>query len=163
MRILFSLLVLMTVSTLSYAQEARDSELFLTMKTQDSLLFTKGFNLCDIAYLEKTVSNDLKFYHDQSGFQDREVFFKNVRENICSTPDKKPIRKVDENSLVVYPLYDNGVLYGAVQHGVHDFYIKEVGKEDTWTSRGDFTHVWILKGAVWQLDNVLSYNHRSTR
>jgi len=31
---------------------------------------------------------------------------------------------------VVFPLYNNGALYGAIQHGIHNFFIREAGKED---------------------------------
>ena len=76
---------------------------------------------------------DLKFYHDQSGFQDRNAFFENTRKYICADLKKKPIRKVESSSLEVFPLYDNGELYGAIQNGIHHFYLRENDKEDVWT------------------------------
>jgi len=30
-------------------------------------------------YLNNHIAEDLKFYHDQSGFQDRETFFRNTK------------------------------------------------------------------------------------
>ncbi len=43
---------------------------------------------------------------------------------------KKPIRKVDAESLDVFPLYSDGKLYGAIQTGIHHFYIREKDKKD---------------------------------
>lgn len=127
---------------------------------QDSLFFEKSFNQCDIAYLESKMTQDLKFYHDQSGFQDRKKFFENIQQYICAQSTKKPIRKVDANSLEVFPLYNNGKLYGAIQMGIHHFYIKEQGKDDVHTSTAKFTHVWLMQEGVWKLSEVLSYDHR---
>ena len=157
----FNLFIILVFPFISFSQAPKDSELFLTLKTEDSLLFERGFNLCDIDYLESKVSADLKFYHDQSGIQDRATFFENTRKYLCSNPEQKPIRKVDVSSLEVFPLYNNGILYGAIQKGVHNFYIRESGKKDRWTSIAKFTHVWILEKDVWKMSQVLSYDHRS--
>lgn len=161
-RILLTLLLLSLAIT-SKAQVDENSELFLALKKLDSIFFERGFNQCDFEYLEKRISADLKFYHDQSGFQDRKTFFENTKKYICSNPDKKPIRKIEKASLVVFPLHDNGVLYGAIQNGIHHFYIREIGKEDLWTSTAKFTHVWILENNAWKISKVLSYNHQNTR
>ncbi len=145
------------------AQVAADSELFIQLKKQDSIFFEKGFNQCDLIYLEKHMTSDLKFYHDQGGFQDSAAFFENTKKYICGDSGKKPIRKLEEGSLAVFPLYNNGVLYGAIQHGIHHFFIRETGKEDLWTSKAKFTHVWVLKNNIWKISEVLSYDHQNTR
>ncbi len=142
------------------AQISRKSALFMELKKQDSVFFERGFNQCDFGYLEKTIAKDLRFYHDKGGSQDRELFFQNMRNNICSNPNRKPIRKVDEASLTVYPLYNDGVLYGAIQSGIHYFYIRETGKDDVWTNTAKFTSVWLLESSVWKLSDVLSYDHQ---
>lgn len=141
-------------------QVNKDSDLFRQLKNQDSTFFERGFNLCDVEYLKNHISDDLKFYHDQGGFQDRNAFFENVQKYICSDAEKKPIRRVDTNSLEVFPLHNNGKLYGAIQTGIHHFYIKENGKEDVWTSTARFTHVWTLNNEIWKLTEVLSYDHQ---
>lgn len=152
------LLVFIAANTV-IAQADKKSALFLELKQQDSLFFEKSFNQCDIAYLESRMVKDLKFYHDQSGFQDRKKFFENIQQYICASSTKKPIRKVDVNSLEVFPLYNNGKLYGAIQMGVHHFYIREQGKEDIHTSTAKFTHVWLMEDGIWKLSEVLSYDH----
>ena len=69
-----------------FSQAAKDSELFKTLKKNDSLLFEAGFNHCNIAAFEHLISEDLEFYHDQGGLTtNKEDFLSNVRNNICST------------------------------------------------------------------------------
>ena len=141
------------------AQIDKNSPLFLELKKQDSLFFERGFNNCDIAYLEKTMDDNLKFYHDNGGFQDKKLFLERTKQNICGNPNQKPIRKVIENSLEVFPLYNNGELYGAIQSGEHQFFIREKGKEDALGGQAKFTSVWTKKGGNWMMSDVLSYNH----
>jgi CubicO group peptidase (beta-lactamase class C family) len=142
-----------------HAQVAKDSPLFLELKRQDSVFFERGFNNCDIAYLEKTVDNNLKFYHDNGGFQDKKLFLERTKQNLCSNPNQKPIRKIIESSLEVFPLYNNGNLYGAIQTGEHQFYIREKNKEDVLGGRAKFTSVWTKKDGNWVMSDVLSYDH----
>ena len=161
---IFLCVALLAASLLNVkAQINKNSSLFIELKKQDSIFFERGFNQCDLPYLEKVVARDLKFYHDQSGFQDRNVFFENIKKNICSNPNKKPIRKLEQESLTVFPLHNNGILYGAIQSGVHHFYIREEGKEDLWTSTAKFTSVWIKENETWKLSEVLSYDHHDPK
>jgi hypothetical protein len=144
----------------SSAQVKKDSELFRQFAVLDSTFFERGFNQCDMAYLEAHVAKDLRFFHDKSGFQDRKIFLENTRKYICPATGPKPIRKVDPKSLELYPLYNKGELYGAIQHGVHLFYLREKGKEDVWTNIAKFTSVWIMDNGTWKLSEVLSYDHQ---
>ena len=154
-------LIFLTLSIFSvFAQVDKSSSLFIELKKQDSMLFERGFNNCDLVYLESRIAEDLKFYHDQSGVQDKSAFIENTQKYICSNSGKKPIRKVDANSLEVFPLYNNGELYGALQKGIHHFYLRENGEEDVWTSTAKFTHVWVLNNEVWKISEVLSYDHQ---
>lgn len=153
---LFSIVLIQT----SYAQIEASSELFLELEEKDSLLFDQGFNECKLTTTESLISEDLEFYHDVGGVQNKEDFFKAIRENICSEGPQKPIRKLVEGSLSVFPLRNGGELYGAIQKGVHEFYIKEAGKDLYQTGSAKFTHVWILEDGNWKLKTVLSYDHQ---
>ena len=144
---------------LANGQVAKNSDIFLTLKKQDSIFFERSFNLCDLEYLNKATHKDLIFYHDQSGIQNREAFLENTKKYICSDFSKKPIRKVVEESLEVFPMYNNGILYGAIQTGIHDFYIRETNKADLHTSRAKFTHLYLLENGKWLLKEVLSFDH----
>lgn len=142
------------------AQEPTDSPLFIALVQADSLVFERGFNHCDLEVLETVIHPDFEFFHDQNGRQDREGFFAAFRESICANADVKPIRKLVEGSLSVYPLSNNGVLYGAIQMGDHDFYLAEPEEELRLTAHGRFIHTWLLVEGKWKLARVLSYDHR---
>jgi hypothetical protein len=111
-------------------------------------------------YLKSAIHQDLTFYHDQAGIQNRESFLANIKNNICSDLNKKPIRKVIEESLEVYPMYNEGVIYGAVQTGIHDFYIRESNKADIKTSTAKFIHLYLLVNGNWLLKEVISFDHK---
>lgn len=142
------------------AQLAKTDSLYLALKQQDSIFFERSFNLCDLDYLDKTTHPEMVFFHDQGGIQHKAEFMAAVKNNICGNPGQKPIRKAAPQSLEVFPLYSNGQLYGVIQTGIHDFYIRESGKADRQTSRAKFTHVWLLDNGRWLLREVLSYDHK---
>ena len=144
----------------TYAQVAKDSDLFLDLQKHDSIFFERGFNLCDTIYLEKATHKDLVFYHDQSGVQNKSEFLQSVKKNLCSDFNNKPIRKVRKESLEVFPLYNQGKLYGVVQNGIHDFYRRVPNKADTHSGTAKFTHVYLLENNQWILKEVLSFDHR---
>jgi hypothetical protein len=155
------LLFFANISIVAFAQVAKNSELFLTMKKHDSIFFEKCFNQCDIPFLEKSIHPDLIFYHDQAGIQNKKIFLENTKKNLCSNNLKKPIRKVIPESLEVFPLYNNGKLYGIIQTGIHQFYIREPNKPDVLTGEAKFTHVYLLINDQWLLKEVLSFDHKS--
>ncbi|GEQ86220.1 hypothetical protein ULMS_17280 [Patiriisocius marinistellae] len=142
------------------AQISKDSELFIQLKKTDSLFFEETFNQCNFKLLETYIPSDFEFYHDINGTQNREQFFKTFKESICSNPKIKPIRKIVEESLEVFPLKNNGKVYGAIQKGVHLFYIKEPNKELYLTNIAKFTSLWNLENDAWKLSRVLSYDHK---
>ena len=143
-----------------YAQVENSSELFITLAKNDSLLFVEGFNKCNRDEFEGLMAADLEFYHDTGGFQNREEFFEAYNKNICSGSEKKPVRKLIPGTFKVFELKKNGELYGAIQQGEHEFYIKEEGKELYKTGFARFTHLWLLEDGEWILKRVLSYDHK---
>ena len=154
------IILLLLISYSAKAQVSKNSDLYRVLKIQDSTFFEHGFNQCDLDYLNNHVTDDLTFYHDKSGIQDRDAFFENTEKYICANTNLKPIRKVDASSLEVFPLHNNGNMYGAIQKGIHHFYLREKGKEDVWTNTAKFTHVWILDNEGWKISEVLSYDHQ---
>ncbi len=130
------------------AQIAKTSDLFIELKKQDSLFFELGFNNCDWVYLEKHTDENLKFYHDNGGFKDKKLFLERTKQNISGNPNQKPIRKLVENSLEVFPLYNNEQLYGAIQSGEHQFFIREKNKEVVLGGQAKFTTVWTKKNGM---------------
>jgi hypothetical protein len=145
------------------AQVSKDSELFIQLEKLDNLLFEEGFNKCNFIELEKLIADDFEFYHDVNGQQNREEFFTSFRESLCSNPNFKPIRKLVPGSLEVFRLKNNGETYGAIQKGVHEFYIKEPNKDIYITNVARFTNILILENDNWKYKRILSYDHIDPR
>jgi len=146
----------------SLAQVDQSSELFNTLKTNDSLLFQVGFNTCDLAQFENLMADDLEFYHDKSGITNSFSQFKDVmKAGICNSSSPFKVRReLVEGSLEVFPLYDNGVLYGAIQMGEHRFFEKNMNQPEKAGSIAKFTNLWILENNQWKLKRILSYDHQ---
>ncbi len=136
--------------------------LFQQLKTCDSLLFNVGFNQCNLDVFDTLVADDFEFYHDQSGITpNKEAFISGTKNGLC-TMDYKAIRKLQPGSLNVFPLYNNGELYGALQTGFHQFYALYPNDPDLkLTSEARFTHLWLKEGNRWKLARVISYDHHS--
>ena len=155
------LLLISSLPCFLQAQVADTSELFQILSNRDSLLFQVGFNTCDIRQFEQLVSEDFEFYHDQSGITpSKETFLAGTRDGLCKL-DYQPLRELVDGSLKVFPLKNNGKLYGAIQTGEHRFLAKYPGKEPYETSAALFTHVWLLENGEWKLSRVLSFDHHS--
>ena len=151
------------IPILGFSQTEQSNNLYAELKVLDSLLFEEGFNKCRLTVVDSIVSTDFEFYHDQNGMQDKPLFLKGFKESLCSTSERKPIRKLVKGSLDVFPLYNEGILYGAIQNGVHEFYIKEPEKELYKTNIAPFTSLWIIEKNQWKLKRVLSYDHQNPK
>lgn len=154
------LLIILSSATTAFSQEAPTSKLHRTLKEKDSLLFTVGFNTCDIRQFEKLVSTHFEFYHDLGGItKSKADFISGIKNGLCQS-EYKSRRELVRKSLQVYPLKQNGVLYGAIQTGSHRFYETGKNKKEYPTSIAKFTHVWLLENGEWQLSRGLSYDHQ---
>jgi CubicO group peptidase (beta-lactamase class C family) len=159
MKLVF-LLISLIAPGMSFSQADDSSQLFNVLKARDSLLFNVGFNTCDIQQFEKLVSDNFEFYHDQAGITNsKAAFIAGIKDGLCKLP-YKPQRRLMEHSLEVYPLKKNGLLYGAIQTGVHQFYAVEGDGPPYLTSTAKFTHVWLLESGQWNLSRGLSYDHK---
>lgn len=145
------------------AQIAVTSDLYAQIKKADETLFNRGFNLCDMQAMEDISGPDLFFVHDQNGMSDRAAFLRGFKDSICANPNRKPIRKLVDGTMDVFPLYNEGKLYGAIQTATHAFYIKEPQKPLYETNVGRVTNLWLLSGGQWKLRESLSYDHRDPR
>jgi len=143
------------------AQVNKDSSLFIQLHKMDSLVFQEGFNKCNLVTLEKIIVENFEFYHDVGGSSGKEVFLQDMKNNICSSPERKPLRKLTDGSLKVYPLSYQGKLYGAIQNGIHEFWIQEPNKELYQTGEAKFSTTWLLINGQWKMKNVLSFDHKA--
>lgn len=149
------------VSGIATAQEKEGSELFKALKAQDSILFQIGFNKCEVQQSAALMCDDLEFYHDKSGVSNSKAEFVEImRIGLCRENNPKPTyRFLVEKSLEVFPLYDNGQLYGALQNGKHFF---STERDITFIESDNyalFSHLWIIENNQWKLKRVISYNH----
>lgn len=146
---------------IGFSQEDKNSTLYKTIMSRDSLIFKVGFNTCNVSQFENLLSDNFEFYHDKDSIQDKALFLKNIRKGLCgSTKTYQARRDLVAGSTEIYPLAKNGVLYGAVQIGIHQFFEPSPGQKDKFGSTARFTHVWILENGVWKLRRSFSYDHQ---
>ncbi len=70
-KIIIGLIFTIIFSANSKAQVEKNSDLYKTILSKDSLLFYIGFNTCDIKQFENLLSDNLKFYHDKDGYANK--------------------------------------------------------------------------------------------
>ncbi len=145
------------------AQTEETTSLFKAIFKQDSILFAIGFNTCDLKTFENTLSNDFEFIHDKDGILNKQGFIAAFRNGLCSSPETyQSRRELIHESVEIYPLYHNNVLYGAIQTGNHRFYETSKNQQETFASTAKFTHVWNLEKGEWKLKRALSFDHISS-
>lgn len=98
------------------------------------------------------VSDDLEFYHDQTGLSvGKAPFLAAIKQNICG----KVERALLPDTLEVYPLKG----YGAVETGAHRFHHPGRPEEDGAGEPPKFVMLWQNKDGAWKVTRVISYNH----
>lgn len=136
------------------ADGLRSGELYDALARMDAQLFDASFASCDAAKANAIFTDDVEFYHDQSGFAAGEQVRENTRRLTASCPGAHGVtRTVVPGSMRVYPIEG----YGAVQVGVHRF--DERGAATATLAR--FVHVWRFEDGRWRLARVLSLDHHA--
>lgn len=154
------ILAFLAAAATAMAPPASAEELRSQIIAADDVLFERAFNQCDLDALHDILMPDAEMVHDQAGVnRGREAFMAPVREHICHGGARKPIRKRIDASIEIYPLHENGRLYGAIELGQHEFYLREKGKPLLLTNRARFSHVWLLTEGGWKLKSALSWDH----
>jgi ketosteroid isomerase-like protein len=134
------------------AQTVKETSLFATVSELDRQLFD-AYNRCDLVKLGSLVSDDLEFYHDQTGLQvGKGPFLESIQKNICG----KVQRHLTKGSLEVHPLRS----YGAVEIGSHTFTHPGEEAADV-AGEAKFVMLWQQKEGGWKLTRVISYDHQS--
>jgi hypothetical protein len=132
----------------------RSGALFDALAQMDSVLFDASFASCDAAKANAIFTDDVEFYHDQTGFAAGEQVRENTRRLTASCPrDRGVKRSIVPGSLRVYPIE----AYGAVQVGVHRF--DERGASTSTLAK--FVNLWRFQDGRWRLARVLSLDHRA--
>ena len=136
-------------------------ELQQTIHEKDSL-FWNAYNNCDLPNFRKYIADDVEFYHDKGGITlGIEALAKSIRENLCEKKGFRLRRALVQGTLTIYPMEKNGVIYGAVISGDHDFFITENGKPEFHSGRAKFTHLWIYANNEWKMTRIFSYDHHA--
>jgi Domain of unknown function (DUF4440) len=132
----------------------RSGALFDALAQMDSILFDASFVSCDAAKANAIFTDDVEFYHDQTGLAVGEVVRENTRRLTASCPGDRGVKRtIVPGSLRVYPIES----YGAVQMGLHRF--DERGAATS--TLANFINVWRLQDGRWRLARVLSLDHRT--
>lgn len=136
-----------------------------TIRAQDQKLFAAVFDDCDTAALETLVDADFEFFHDKDGknASSGAEFVASIAgmcERQRAGTDYRARRELDMDTLGVYPMNK----YGAVETGVHRFYMLEPGKPEKLVEISRFTMLWRqAEDGSWKLSRVISYDHRVTQ
>ena len=158
MKKLFTILSILLTTFSAFAQVDKNSDLYKTVLAKDSLLFDVGFNHCDIKQFENLLSDNLKFYHDKDGISDKTKFLTDLKNGICNNQTNRQVQRfLVKESTEIFPLYKNGVLYGAVQNGEHKF----SEKRESQGGIAKFTNVWQLESGEWKLTTSFSIDHQA--
>jgi len=158
---LYIVLCIFGILTNLNAQSALNSEVYKTLKANDSLLFERAFNKCETQYLDQLIAEDFEFYHDIAGLEASKIgFIKTMKNGICNSNNTtKSRRELIKGSLEVFPLKHNGKIYGALQNGIHQFY-ETTNDIEVAGSIAKFSHLWIIENGKWYLKRVISYDHQ---
>ncbi len=153
-------LALLCCSLSLKAQRTASEELTQTFLKKDSIVFDQGFNKCNLKLLETQLADDLEFYHDIAGFQNKQEFLDAMAKNICGNPQQSYQRKLVPETHELFPLYDNDELYGMIQRGKHEFFVKKRGgTKFSKTGSALFSSLWIKTDGKWLLKRTYSYHH----
>jgi len=138
------------INSAAFAQSnAQTGTLFQTIQSLDTKLF-EAYNHCDLTTLGAMMSDDLEFYHDQTGLSvGKAPFIAAIKQNVCG----KVERTLVPGSLEVYPLKG----YGAVEIGVHRF--SHPGHPEDGLGEAKFVTLWQNKDGAWKVTRAISYNH----
>ena len=155
----YCMYVVAVLSSLTAAAQTEHEKLTATILHLDSA-FWNAYNRCDTATFKNYFTDDVEFYHDKGGITNTSSSVVDLmNKNLCSNNNFRLRREGVPGTIKVYPMEDNGKIYGAVISGEHLFYITANGKPEYLDGRALFTHLWLLKDGVWKMSRVLSYNH----
>ncbi|MEQ1500553.1 MAG: serine hydrolase, partial [Parcubacteria group bacterium] len=150
------------IDTMVLHQDGKDMVASRTTAKTDNLYdeilkmdddFSEAYNSGNIEKLKALFSPELDFYHDKTGHTDYNENIKLFTENF-SRP-KKMRRELVKESVEVYPIKD----FGAIEIGVHKFYVTESGQQEQFDSSPKFIHIWKKTGDKWEMIRIISYNH----
>ena len=153
-------LTLLCVLPAALHAQTSDAGVSAVILHRDSL-FWQAYNTCDTQAMRTFLTDDVEFYHDKGGATlGLSALMASIEKNLCADPERYHLRReAVAGSVHVFPLRKNGVVYGAVLSGRHEFYIVERGKDPYVDGLARFTHLWLLREGQWKMARILSYDH----
>ncbi len=131
-----------------------------TIRHEDAV-FWESYNRCDVDGMAQFFWPDFEFYHDKGGLTvGLGPFVEQLKTGLCGKPSFRLRRQAIPETVKVYPLRKNGMVYGAVLSGEHYFYVNDSGKPEYRDGVARFFHVWLLKDGKWKMARAVSYDHR---
>ena len=148
----FLILILLALSFSGFtfrsfpARELAPETLYDTIVAMDAK-WEDAYNNCKMDVMEEIISEDLEFYHDQSGLlTSKKKLNEALKNNICG----KVKRELKKGSIEVYEIKG----YGAVEMGQHGFLpINQQAPPDHYSK---FVHIWKLEKGNWRITRVIS-------
>lgn len=126
----------------------RSQDLVKTITALDAAVFA-AYNACDLPKFGSYFASGIEFYHDKGGLMNTvDGIVEATRNNICGKVRRELV------SIEVYPIPG----YGAMETGLHKFYNRSSGKEETGPP-AKFFHIWQQKGEEWKMTRVVSFAH----
>ena len=86
-----------------------------------------------------------------------------IKKNLCSGTGHAMRREALAETVHVFPLEKDHVVYGAVMSGEHVFFIRDTDKPEVLDGQARFTHLWLLRAGTWKMARILSYDHGAPR
>lgn len=158
----FTLLLFFLFIPALQAQLPKTDPFYQAIMSKDSLLFSIGFNTCDSKQAEVILSENFEFYHDKDGFSDKKKFITDFKNGLCKASGTYRYKRVlVDKTIQVYPMYQDGKMYAAVQNGDHLFYEKEGNRTEKLVGEAKFTNFWRLENGDWKLTRSLSFDHHA--
>lgn len=131
------------------------------IRQADTQLFAAAFDACDADKAASMTTEDMEFFHDKAGksASNRDDFRRSLVA-LCEGNRANHThlrRELVESSLQVFPLHDER----ALEIGDHRFHERDAKGVEHWTGQARFIQVWRRVDGQWQLERVISYDHRA--
>ncbi len=131
---------------------------------RSAILFDAIFVDCDPDAVAATIAADFEFHHDRWGTiaDSRNVFVDHLRDQCrrrASGEESGSRRELAAGTQRVFPIGEDG----ALETGVHRFYVPAANGGETLTGIARYTHLWRRENDAWVVARILSYEHMAVR
>lgn len=142
----------------SEGKRSGSSDITEKLARMDSSMFAVAYK-CKPGEMATYFTDDLEFYHDLGGATiSLSAFMENLKRNFCGERKVELRRELVSGSMNTYEFEG-----GAIQEGVHRFYVKENGQNEKLDGIARFIHIWLYQDGKWKISRVLSLDHRAAQ